>query len=389
MVARGIRPTTALLVCFLVLSLTACSSSDDTGQKRALSVPNQEQNANAGAEPGRGSSRGEPGASPVGGAPAATGRQTLTNEGTTPGAASHGVGPRKATSTEIQAGHEPSLTVEHLSGYMTPAEYLLIPSKEFPDATVAVMLPRDYYRQPKKRYPLVIAFGGAGECAKPPRQGSLAWLRYYKTDEAARALEGGTLETKDFRGLVSEKQLRGFNRRLKHRPYEGVVLACPWSPPLSPHSRLEFPEYEAFVMRDLIPELARRYRTIPDEIGVDGVSMGGARSMYYGFKYPEVFSSIGSVQGAFGPYMEIYRDLATRNKGILSHRAIQLVTSDGDVMARSVENLHRMLDADRIPHTYLVLNGPHDYIFNQGPGALSLLMFHHQAAGQPSPQSGR
>ncbi len=273
------------------------------------------------------------------------------------------------------------VSVEKLPGYVVPAEYLFIPSRHYPDATVAVMLPRDYDKHPRKRYPLVIAFGGAGECARPAAQGALAWLRYYKTDEAAKAVESGRLSVSDFRGLVTDRQLKEFNRSLKHRPYTGVILACPSSPPLWGHSGADLEEYEAFVMRELVPELKKRYRTDPDRIGVDGVSMGGARSMYYGFKYPGVFSSIGSVQGAFGPYFDTYRELIKENKEILVHRAIQLVTSDGDVMARSVERMHKMLQEEHIPHRFLVLTGPHDYIFNQGPGALALLLFHHQALG--------
>ena len=258
-------------------------------------------------------------------------------------------------------------TVERIAGYETRAEYLSIPSQKYPDAVVAVMLPIDYDDQPDKKYPLVIAFGGAGECAKSPRLGALAWMHYYRTDEAVRALQHGRLVSRDFRGLITDKQLYDFNRRLKECPYRGMILACPSSPLLSPQSKLEFPEYEAFIIHDLIPELQKRYRVTPDHIGVDGVSMGGARSMYYGFKYPEVFASIGSIQGAFGPYLDIYRELVKRNKAALKARSIQLVTSDGDVMQHSVNEMRKLLQAEGISHRYLRLTGPHDYIFNQGP----------------------
>ena len=277
--------------------------------------------------------------------------------------------------------------MKKLNGYQVPAEYLFIPSQHYPEATVAVMLPTGYDQDPNKKYPLIIAFGGAGECAKSPEQGALAWLRYYKTDEAARAAERGTLSRSDFRGLVTDKQLKDFNRSLKQRPYHGVILACPSSPPLwGLRTGVDFPEYEAFVMKELVPELQKRYRTDPDKVGIDGVSMGGARALYYGLKYPAVFSSIGAVQGAFGPYVATYRELIEDNKEILGHRSIQLVTSDGDAMLRSVEHMHKVLRDANIPHRYEVLTGPHDYIFNQGPGALSLLLFHnHALAGAVGP----
>ncbi|MBI5248054.1 MAG: hypothetical protein HY912_01045 [Desulfomonile tiedjei] len=269
--------------------------------------------------------------------------------------------------------------VEKIPGYKVSAEYLTLPSKHFSQNITAVSLPLDYEKNPDKSYPLVIVFGGAGECAKSPREGALAWMRYYKTDEAVVALASNHLDTNHFRGLVTPGHLRDFNRKLSARPYKGVILACPASPLISGQRGPEFPEYEAFVIDELIPELKRRYRVADRSIGVDGVSMGGSRSMYYGFKYPEIFSSVGAVQGAFGPFMDIYRDLVTWNSGTLRKRQIQLITSDKDVMAPSVQKLHQMLVANKIPHSYLNLSGPHDYIFNQGPGALALLMFHDQA----------
>lgn len=272
---------------------------------------------------------------------------------------------------------------ESITGYATPAEYLGIESRHIPTAVVAVMLPVDYQTATDKEYPLVIAFGGAGECAKAPRQGALAWMHYYRSDEAVRALGNGELTPRDFRGLVTPQTLAVFNQRLRDRPYHGVILACPASPLLSIGARSEFPEYEAFIVHELIPALMRRYRVAPGRIGIDGVSMGGTRSMYYGFKYPELFSSIGSVQGAFGGVLEIYRELIRKNKTVLKERAIQLVTSDGDVMAPSVERLHDILREEGIPHSYLKLTGPHDYVFNQGPGTLSLLLFHSQALPPP------
>ena len=269
--------------------------------------------------------------------------------------------------------------IERISGYKTPAEYLVVPSRHHATGAVTVTLPEDYNRQPHKKYPLVIAFGGAGECQREPREGSLAWMHYYKTDEAVAALGSNRLTMQDFRGLVVPRELEGLNRRLEAKPYAGVILACPASPLLSRAIGPETPEYEAFIMEDLIPALKKQYRVAAGGIGVDGVSMCGTRSMYYGFKYPEIFSSIGSVQGAFGQYLDVYKDLIENNRDMLKDRAIQLVTSDKDVMAPSVAKMHQLLTSKGIRHRYLVLSGPHDYIFNQGPGSIALLMFHNEA----------
>ena len=101
--------------------------------------------------------------------------------------------------------------------------------------------------------------------------------------------------------------------------------------------------------------------------------------MYFGLKYPNVFKSIGSIQGAFGPFFPVYEQLIRSNHDILKKRAIQLITSDGDYLHRSVERMHRLLLREGIPHLYYVLTGPHDYIFNQGPGSVALLVFHNEA----------
>ena len=102
------------------------------------------------------------------------------------------------------------ISVEDISGFKTPAEYLTISSKRFPENMVAVTLPLNYDRDSAVNYPLVIAFGGFGECTRPPRRGALAWLQYYKTDEAIMALVNNKLAAGDFRGLVTREHLEQF-----------------------------------------------------------------------------------------------------------------------------------------------------------------------------------
>ncbi|MGO8881302.1 MAG: alpha/beta hydrolase [Desulfomonilaceae bacterium] len=272
--------------------------------------------------------------------------------------------------------------VEPITSVSAPSEYLFLDSKNIADAVVAVTLPLDYDTNRNKYYPLVIAFGGAGECARAPREGALAWVGYYKMDDAIRALGRGRLESNDFRGLITPVRLAAFNKRLKNKPYAGVIVACPYSPLITSLMEFENTGYERFIIRELVPLLKKRYRVATGRIGVDGVSMGGARAMLFGLKYPEIFSSIGSVQGAFGPFLDTYAQLARQNRDKLKGIPIQLVTSDGDGMAPSVNKMASLLKDEGIPYTYKNLTGPHDYIFNQGPGSIALLMFHDHAQRQ-------
>ncbi|MGD9819353.1 MAG: alpha/beta hydrolase [Desulfomonilaceae bacterium] len=270
--------------------------------------------------------------------------------------------------------------IERISNFLVPTEYFSIKSKHFYDAICAVSLPKDYYDNPTTNYPMVLAFGGAGECAKSPQQGALAWISYYKADEAAHALASNNLKSSDFRELVTPEQLKKFNRSLHRTPYQGVILVCPYSPLLGANPGFENSDYEKYIMEELIPALKKHYRIDVSRIGVDGVSMGGARSMYYGFKYPEVFSRIGSVQAAVGPFMELYSQLIRTNGEKIRRNSIQIVSSDGDIFLKSVENFSSMLNTVKINHNLLILKGPHDYIFNQGPGSIALLAFHASPA---------
>ncbi len=61
-------------------------------------------------------------------------------------------------------------------------------------------------------------------------------------------------------------------------------------------------KYESYIIKELIPEIDGKYRTIADRPHriVAGLSMGGYGAMKFGMKYPETFSLIGSFSGALG-----------------------------------------------------------------------------------------
>ncbi|HQZ96774.1 MAG TPA: alpha/beta hydrolase family protein [Pyrinomonadaceae bacterium] len=61
-------------------------------------------------------------------------------------------------------------------------------------------------------------------------------------------------------------------------------------------------KYESYIIKELIPEIDKTYRTISTRDGrvIAGLSMGGYGSLKFGLKYPEMFTLIGSFSGALG-----------------------------------------------------------------------------------------
>lgn len=61
-------------------------------------------------------------------------------------------------------------------------------------------------------------------------------------------------------------------------------------------------EYESYILKELMPDVDKRYRTIQARYGraVAGLSMGGYGAFKYGLKYPNTFAFAASVSGAFG-----------------------------------------------------------------------------------------
>lgn len=62
-------------------------------------------------------------------------------------------------------------------------------------------------------------------------------------------------------------------------------------------------KYESYFIRELIPDVDLRYRTIKDRRarGVAGLSMGGYGALKYGLKYRDDFVFAGSLSGALDP----------------------------------------------------------------------------------------
>jgi S-formylglutathione hydrolase FrmB len=72
--------------------------------------------------------------------------------------------------------------------------------------------------------------------------------------------------------------------------------------PLKTASGSERPgdKYESYILRELLPDVDKRYRTIQSRYGraIAGLSMGGYGAIKFGLKYPSTFAFAGSMSGA-------------------------------------------------------------------------------------------
>jgi S-formylglutathione hydrolase FrmB len=66
---------------------------------------------------------------------------------------------------------------------------------------------------------------------------------------------------------------------------------------------VERDKYESYLIRELIPAVDARFRTIKDRHGrgVAGLSMGGYGALKYALKYPDQFAFAASISGALNP----------------------------------------------------------------------------------------
>jgi putative tributyrin esterase len=72
--------------------------------------------------------------------------------------------------------------------------------------------------------------------------------------------------------------------------------------------------YESYILKELIPDVQQRYRTIEARYGrsIAGLSMGGYGAIKFGVKSPFTFVFAGSMSGAFGVTRFTEKDLGAR-----------------------------------------------------------------------------
>lgn len=247
-----------------------------------------------------------------------------------------------------------------------------------------VLLPRE--PTPTPAWPLLVALHGQGEARRGVRRGAWGWVRDYELPAAVVALRRGRLTARDFQGFVAPDRLRALNESLRARPYRGLVVACPYTNDLFANREIVEP-FDRFVVGELLPRLRRELPVAQDRgaTGIDGVSLGGVQAMLVGYAHPEVFGAVGGMQPAIRRYFPELLERLHRGGPERPAQRLRLVTSAGDHFRESVHSFSRELDAASIAHETLETPGPHDYVWNRGPGSVEMLLWYDRVLRGEAP----
>lgn len=153
-------------------------------------------------------------------------------------------------------------------------------------------------------------------------------------------------------------------------------------------------KYESYMVQELIPEIDKRFRTIPERRGrtIAGLSMGGYGAIKFGLKYPDKFKLVGSFSGALGAASFTEKNAGTIGKNIdaifgaensetrrtndvfamirgLSAEKIKLLPfiyqscGTEDFLFQNNRDFAALLNEKKVPHEYRELPGGHTWTF--------------------------
>jgi S-formylglutathione hydrolase FrmB len=156
-------------------------------------------------------------------------------------------------------------------------------------------------------------------------------------------------------------------------------------------------KYESYILRELIPDVDKRFRTIQARYGraVAGLSMGGYGAIKYGLKYPSTFVFAASMSGAFGvtrytqnelggpnwePFVKIFglagsdvrkandvfeiaRGLTTARVASLPYFYLDCGTEDSAQHFKPNRELSEIFLEKKIAHEYRELPGTHSWAY--------------------------
>lgn len=237
-----------------------------------------------------------------------------------------------------------------------------------PDGEVAAL----FAPEGSSDWPVLVAMHGRGEAGRGLAVGAHGWRDDYDLDVIRAKLEAGTLSRADSKGMLSEERVAQILASLTAHPFRGLRLVCPYCP--VPNG--DWRGFGRFVTGPLLERAGKPARAVT---GIDGVSMGGRYALELGFGEAASFGAVGALQPAIRESeADDFAERAERARDVHGKQAIQLVTSADDPFRAPTEALSAALTKRGVEHRLRLTEGPHDYIWNRGPGAIEMLVFHER-----------
>ena len=217
---------------------------------------------------------------------------------------------------------------------------------------------------------------GLGIRAFADRYGLLRSFERLRAPPVARVL-------KDVK-FLTDGRLAELNAELGRRPFQGFVIACPFTPNVfkQPSTEGALTRYAAWLADGVLPIVRRTFGVAdgPEAVALDGVSLGGYVSLEVFLRRPELFGAIGCMQGAFGvPLADQYAARFAEVLDRVGKRSLRIATSTGDGGRAASERLAKKLNQRGIAHTFSLSTGPHDQRWLREVGTLELLLHYDRA----------
>jgi hypothetical protein len=243
---------------------------------------------------------------------------------------------------------------------------------------------------PGELFPVLVALHGRGEAMKPPAEGAMGWPRDYAMVRAIDRLRAPPLRVADYEGFADPARLAEANASLAAHRFRGLIVVCPWLPDLRPAATGDLAACAKHIVGTLLPRVRREMPALSaaESTGIDGVSLGGVTALRIGLTFPEVFGAVGGIQPALSEGQNAeWTAMATAARAARPGLKLHLLTSHDDYFHDTVTSLSAAWRTAGVAHDFADVPGPHDYIFNRGPGSIELLTWHDRALAR-EPKSG-
>lgn len=216
-----------------------------------------------------------------------------------------------------------------------------------------VYLPKDYYRDTLKRYPVLYLFHGA-------RGNEKTWVDSADVFHRLDSLRAGGL-AKDFILVMPN-----MNRYVNDKDFNNgrCLRAMPafWT---------QTGEMERYFRQDVVGFVDRRYRTVPTKEGraIAGMSNGGLQAVYLSANYPQSFDYVALMSPyaqatmAAKYHRDVYKGLAWKLKEQFAIPPKEYVIYIGktDFFRPHIEFFHRRLKRHGYPHDFVLAEGGHEW----------------------------